>query len=71
MEHLGRPVPNAVLLGAFAALTKIVSLKAVTDAINERFNAKLAVGNCSAASAAYEHVIAHLEVTEPKVGSHA
>ena len=71
MEHLGRPVPNAVLLGAFAALTKIVSLKAVTDAINERFNAKLAVGNCSAASAAYEYVIAHLEVTEPKVGSHA
>jgi pyruvate ferredoxin oxidoreductase gamma subunit len=27
LEHLGRPVPNAVLLGAFAALTRVVSLR--------------------------------------------
>jgi len=56
MEHLGRPVPNAVLLGAFAALTKVVSLNSVTDAIRQRFSAKLADGNCAAASAAYEFV---------------
>lgn len=65
MQHLGRPVPNAVLLGAFAALTGVVSLKSVTDAIGERFNAKLAAGNSAAASAAFEYVKARLaEVTE-------
>jgi pyruvate ferredoxin oxidoreductase gamma subunit len=65
MEHLGRPVPNAVLLGAFAALTGVVSLKSVTDAIAERFNAKLAAGNSAAASAAFDYVKTRLnEVTE-------
>lgn len=56
MQHLGRPVPNAVLLGAFAALTGVVSLKSVNDAISERFNAKLAAGNSAAASAAFDYV---------------
>ncbi len=56
MEHLGRPVPNAVLLGAFAALTKVVSLHSVTDAINEKFKPKIAASNCAAAIAAYEYV---------------
>ena len=65
LEHLGRPVPNAVLLGAFAALTDVVSLKSVNGAIAERFNAKLAAGNSAAASAAFEYVKAHLkEITE-------
>ena len=65
LEHLGRPVPNAVLLGAFAALTDVVSLKSVTDAIVERFNVKLAAGNCAAASAAFDYVKTRLnEVTE-------
>ena len=36
-EHLGRPLPNAALLGAFAALTGQVSLGAVCDAIRDRF----------------------------------
>ena len=58
MEHLGRPVPNAVLLGAFAALTQVVSLHSVTDAINEKFKPKVAAGNCAAATAAYEYVLA-------------
>ncbi len=61
MQHLGRPVPNAVLLGAFAALTKVVSLKSVNDAIRDRFSAKLADGNCAAATAAYEFVAQQLE----------
>jgi len=57
MEHLGRPVPNAVLLGAFAALTKVVSLHSVTDAINEKFKPKIAASNCAAATAAFEYVL--------------
>ena len=64
MEYLGRPVPNAVLLGAFAALTQIVSLHSVTHAINEKFKPKIAASNCAAATAAYEFVLA-------KVAAHA
>jgi pyruvate ferredoxin oxidoreductase gamma subunit len=53
-EHLGRPLPNAVLLGAFAAQTGAVSIGSVAAAIRERFSGKLADGNVAAAEAAYE-----------------
>lgn len=66
MVHLGRPVPNAVLLGAFAALTKIVTLQSVQDAIAERFSAKLAAGNSAAAGAAYQYVLEHLTQGAPE-----
>ena len=44
-EHLGRPLPNAALLGAFAALTGQVSLGAVCDAIRDRFPGEVGEGN--------------------------
>ena len=55
-EHLGRPLPNAVLLGAFAAQTSVVSIDSVTAAIGERFDGKLAERNAAAARAAFETV---------------
>jgi pyruvate ferredoxin oxidoreductase gamma subunit len=55
-EHLGRPLPNAALLGGFAALTEQVSLAAVTGAIRARFAGPVGEGNARAAEAAYEHV---------------
>lgn len=55
-EHLGRPLPNAALLGAFAALTGEVSLDAVCEAIRERFPGDVGDGNARAAGAAYDHV---------------
>ena len=36
-EHLGRPIPNAALLGGFAALTGLISLDSVAAAIREKF----------------------------------
>lgn len=69
LEHVGRPVPNAVLLGGFAALTGEVSVDSVTAAIGEKFNARLAAGNSAAARAAYETVSASLK--EPGEVSHA
>ncbi len=57
MTHLGRPVPNAVLLGAFSALTGVVSLDSVTHAISQKFKPKVAAGNIAAATAAYEYVM--------------
>jgi pyruvate ferredoxin oxidoreductase gamma subunit len=58
-EHLGRPLPNAALLGAFAALTGWVSLDSVLGAIRQRFAAALAERNVAAARAAYEAVHVH------------
>ena len=55
-EHLGRPMPNAALLGGFAALTSQVSLGSVLDAIRDRFPGPVGDGNVLAAEAAYEHV---------------
>ena len=55
-EHLGRPLPNAALLGGFAALTGVVSVEAVANAIRGRFSAKIADGNVAAALAAAEAV---------------
>jgi pyruvate ferredoxin oxidoreductase gamma subunit len=55
-EHVGRPLPNAALLGGFAALTHVVSLESVTAAIREKFPPKIADGNVAAAEGAYEFV---------------
>ena len=52
-EHLGRPLPNAALLGAFAALTRVLSLDSVLIAIGQRFEGRVAAGNAGAARAAY------------------
>jgi pyruvate ferredoxin oxidoreductase gamma subunit len=52
-RHLGRPLPNAALLGAFAALTGVVSLGSVTAAIRERFSGSVGDGNAAAAEAAH------------------
>jgi pyruvate ferredoxin oxidoreductase gamma subunit len=51
--HVGRPVPNAALLGAFAAMTGLMSLSAVQAAIEARFPRDVADGNVAAARAAF------------------
>ena len=56
-EHLGRPLPNAALLGALAALTGQVSLAALCHAIRDRFPGDVGEGNARAAEAAYRHVL--------------
>lgn len=55
-DHLGRPLPNAALLGAFAALTGQVGLPAVLDAIRSRFPGAVGEGNARAAEAAFGFV---------------
>jgi pyruvate ferredoxin oxidoreductase gamma subunit len=58
LEHLGRPLPNAALLGGFAALTGQVSLAALVRAVGERFPGAPGVANGAAATAAYGFVAA-------------
>jgi pyruvate ferredoxin oxidoreductase gamma subunit len=54
LKHVGRPLPNAALLGAFAALTGIVHLDSVAAAIRQAFPGKIGDANAAAATAACE-----------------
>ena len=56
-EHLGRPLPNAALLGAFAALTGEVSLDSVSAAIRERFSGATGEQNVAAAEEAHRSIV--------------
>ena len=51
--HLGRPIPNAALLGALAALTGLISLSALEQAIAARFSGGALEGNRAAARDAF------------------
>lgn len=53
-EHLGRPLPNAALVGALAAATGAVSIEATEAAIHRRFSGAVAEGNAAAAVAGHE-----------------
>lgn len=64
MKHLGRPMPNAVLLGAFAGLTGIITLESVAAAIRSKFSGKVADGNVNAATAAFEYAKEQLSILE-------
>jgi pyruvate ferredoxin oxidoreductase gamma subunit len=57
LKHVGRPVPNAALLGAFAALTTIVQIDSVKRAIEEVFPGKVGAANVAAAMEAHAFVL--------------
>jgi pyruvate ferredoxin oxidoreductase gamma subunit len=61
LKHLGRPLPNAVLLGGFAALSGLVTLDAVAHAIRDTFSGKVAESNVAAATEAFDCVQRELE----------
>ena len=54
LKHVGRPLPNAALLGGFAAVTGEIALASVAAAIRDRFPKKIADANVFAATAAYD-----------------
>jgi pyruvate ferredoxin oxidoreductase gamma subunit len=61
LKHLGRPLPNAVLLGGFAALSGLITLDAVAHAIRLKFTGKVADGNVAAATEAYAYIQREIE----------
>jgi pyruvate ferredoxin oxidoreductase gamma subunit len=56
-EHVGRPLPNAALLGGFAALAGAVSIESVMDAVRKNWAGPVGEANAKAAFAAYEYVL--------------
>jgi pyruvate ferredoxin oxidoreductase gamma subunit len=56
VKLVGRPLPNAALLGGFAAVTGLLSLDSVAAAIRDKFSGRVAEGNVAAATTAYEIV---------------
>ena len=56
LEQLGRPMPNAALLGSFSALTGEVTLEAIDSAIRQRFSGTTGERNVAAARAAFRFV---------------
>lgn len=61
LEHVGRPLPNAALLGGFAALTGQITLEAIDKAIKERFAGVVGERNAAAAADAYTDVMLKVE----------
>ncbi|MCK2215888.1 2-oxoacid:acceptor oxidoreductase family protein [Actinomadura sp. ATCC 31491] len=61
LRHVGKPVPNAALLGAFCALTGVLSLESVCAAVRATFPGPVAEANVAAAGEAHAHLKAQLE----------
>ena len=57
MKYVGRPLPNAALLGGFAAISGQISFEAVAKAIREKFPGKVGESNVAAARVAYDNVL--------------
>jgi pyruvate ferredoxin oxidoreductase gamma subunit len=54
LKFVGRPLPNAALLGGFAAITGQLTFDAVAKAIHEKFPGKVGENNVAAARAAFQ-----------------
>lgn len=61
LKHVGRPLPNAALLGGFAAVSGRIAIDSVLAAIREKFPTKIADGNIAAARAAYKYVAGEMQ----------
>jgi pyruvate ferredoxin oxidoreductase gamma subunit len=57
LDYIGRPIPNAALLGGFVAITRVLTIDSVTSAIKNKFPGAMGEKNVAAARAAYELVV--------------
>ncbi len=64
MKHVHRAVPNVPLLGAFSALSGLISLEDVQAAIQQKFRGPVAQGNMAAAREAYGIVFEQQKLAE-------
>ncbi|UCC93420.1 MAG: pyruvate ferredoxin oxidoreductase subunit gamma [Thermoplasmata archaeon] len=55
IEHLGRPITNTVMLGAFAGATGLVNIDSLVEMIRDRFPGEMGEKNVAAIRDAYTH----------------
>ncbi|HOU08709.1 MAG TPA: pyruvate ferredoxin oxidoreductase subunit gamma [Caldisericia bacterium] len=53
VEEIGRPIPNTVMIGAFAGATGLIKIESVEKAVKERFSGELGEKNARACRKAY------------------
>lgn len=54
MKHVNRPVPNAALLGGFAAISGQLHMESVAEAIMKKFPGSIGEANVAAAQEAFD-----------------
>ncbi len=54
LKHVGRAVPNVPLLGAFAAISGVITLASVVAAVRQKFSPALAKKNIAAAGEEFD-----------------
>ena len=57
MKHIGRPLPNAALLGGFAAISGEMRMDSVAEAIMEKFPGAVGEANVAAARDAFAEAV--------------
>ena len=62
LQYVGRPLPNAALLGGIAALTGKLDIDTVEQAIRQKFAGDIGEANAAAARAAFEAVRSAVQV---------
>ncbi|MES9948066.1 MAG: 2-oxoacid:acceptor oxidoreductase family protein [Candidatus Thiodiazotropha sp.] len=67
LTHVKRPVPNAVLLGALSAVTGVIKIDSVIEAIETKFPGKVGQANITAAKVAYTMA----QTSAPQEATHA
>ncbi len=56
LKHVGRPLPNAALIGSFAAVSYRLKLDSVLAAIRQKFPGEVGERNAAAAAEAYDSI---------------
>lgn len=63
LKYLGRPLPNAVMLGALCAVYPALTIDAVAESLMERFPGAIGEKNVAAARAAYAAAVENREAS--------
>lgn len=61
LKHVGRPLPNAALIGGFAAFTGWLTEGSVEAAIRKKFPGRMGQANAAAAMETFRSVASHLK----------
>jgi len=61
LKHIGRPIPNVSLLAGFAALSDLIRLESVIQAVTQKLSGKMMDGNIAAATEAYNLIKARMQ----------